>query len=476
MKQSVIGDASRRASLRGRAAADSPSEATPARGGGDGRPGDPQRDSGRNTGHARAASLVIPDLKKAAFIFGGEYGKGVMSCRAGEQWSAPVFMQLAKGSWGFQAGAEQVDLVLLVMNESGRPEAAQEQGEPRRRRVDRGRADRPPRRRQHRRGGDGGNPLVLALARGCLPASISPAACCGRTRTRTRPPTARGATPRTILATPRDVRAARGGGVPDGAEAPARRRRRHERPTPSTAAAARRPTTADDRRRRPRARSWTFSSRSIGCWRIRRRPRSARAARRRTGRRSGTVVGRSRAAAAAPPAARRAARDAESRDRERIAEGHARRTERSSEVRISCEPASLPCLLRRTALPDDGGVRAPRCRTAPSGPYEVKWDGYRAQARQERRRRLARVAQSEEHHAAVPGGRACRRAVRAKSAVLDGEIVALDADGRPSFQALHHADHRRAVDRLLRVRSAAPERPRSDAHAARRAARGAARR
>ena len=62
---------------------------------------------------------VIPELKKAAFILGGEYGKGVMSCRAGEQWSAPMFMQLAKGSWGFQAGAEQADLVLLVMNEKG---------------------------------------------------------------------------------------------------------------------------------------------------------------------------------------------------------------------------------------------------------------------------------------------------------------------------------------------------------------------
>ena len=62
---------------------------------------------------------VIPDLKKAAFIFGGEYGKGVMSCRAGERWSAPVFMQLAKGSWGFQAGVEQVDVVLLIMNEQG---------------------------------------------------------------------------------------------------------------------------------------------------------------------------------------------------------------------------------------------------------------------------------------------------------------------------------------------------------------------
>ena len=53
---------------------------------------------------------VIPELKKAAFIVGGEYGKGVMSCRAGDGWSAPAFMQLAKGSWGFQAGAEEVGL------------------------------------------------------------------------------------------------------------------------------------------------------------------------------------------------------------------------------------------------------------------------------------------------------------------------------------------------------------------------------
>ena len=63
--------------------------------------------------------LVIPELKKAAFIVGGEYGRGVMSCRAGDQWSAPVFMQMAKGSWGFQAGVEQADVVLLVMNDSG---------------------------------------------------------------------------------------------------------------------------------------------------------------------------------------------------------------------------------------------------------------------------------------------------------------------------------------------------------------------
>jgi len=63
--------------------------------------------------------VVIPGMKKAAFIFGGEYGRGVMSCRTGDRWSAPVFMQLAKGSWGFQAGAEEIDLVMLVMNRRG---------------------------------------------------------------------------------------------------------------------------------------------------------------------------------------------------------------------------------------------------------------------------------------------------------------------------------------------------------------------
>ncbi len=63
--------------------------------------------------------VVVPELKKAAFIVGGEYGKGVLSCRAGDGWSAPVFMELAKGSWGFQAGLEEADLVLLVMNQEG---------------------------------------------------------------------------------------------------------------------------------------------------------------------------------------------------------------------------------------------------------------------------------------------------------------------------------------------------------------------
>jgi SH3 domain-containing YSC84-like protein 1 len=64
-------------------------------------------------------AIVIPSLKKAAFIVGGEYGSGVMSCRRGNDWTAPVFMQLAKGSWGLQIGGQEIDLVLLVMNRRG---------------------------------------------------------------------------------------------------------------------------------------------------------------------------------------------------------------------------------------------------------------------------------------------------------------------------------------------------------------------
>jgi len=63
--------------------------------------------------------IVIPSIKKGAFVVGGEYGKGVMSCRSARDWSAPVFMQIAKGSWGLQIGGEQIDLVMLVMNRRG---------------------------------------------------------------------------------------------------------------------------------------------------------------------------------------------------------------------------------------------------------------------------------------------------------------------------------------------------------------------
>ena len=61
--------------------------------------------------------VVIPGLKKAAFLVGAEYGKGVVSCRTGHGWSAPTFVQLKGGSFGFQAGGQSTDLVLVAMNQ-----------------------------------------------------------------------------------------------------------------------------------------------------------------------------------------------------------------------------------------------------------------------------------------------------------------------------------------------------------------------
>src|SRR5262245_14008063 len=63
--------------------------------------------------------VVIPSMKTAAFLVGGEAGSGVMSCLRAKGWSAPAFMHLAKGSFGLQIGAEEIDLVLLVMNGRG---------------------------------------------------------------------------------------------------------------------------------------------------------------------------------------------------------------------------------------------------------------------------------------------------------------------------------------------------------------------
>src|ERR1700726_4155190 len=63
--------------------------------------------------------LVVPNLIKGGFIFGGKHGRGVASCRTGEGWSAPAFVSVGGGSWGLQIGVEGVDLVMLVMNEQG---------------------------------------------------------------------------------------------------------------------------------------------------------------------------------------------------------------------------------------------------------------------------------------------------------------------------------------------------------------------
>jgi SH3 domain-containing YSC84-like protein 1 len=67
--------------------------------------------------------VVFPSVLKAAFIVGGSYGRGAMSCRKGEDfrgpWGAPTMMALEGGSFGFQIGGQATDFVLLVMNESG---------------------------------------------------------------------------------------------------------------------------------------------------------------------------------------------------------------------------------------------------------------------------------------------------------------------------------------------------------------------
>jgi len=63
--------------------------------------------------------VVIPHLVKAGFIIGGKHGRGVAVCRTGAGWSAPAFISVSGGSWGLQIGAEGVDLVMLVMNDSG---------------------------------------------------------------------------------------------------------------------------------------------------------------------------------------------------------------------------------------------------------------------------------------------------------------------------------------------------------------------
>jgi SH3 domain-containing YSC84-like protein 1 len=69
-----------------------------------------------------ACVAIIPGMKKGGFIFGANYGKGLMSCRtnSGEgPWSAPSMLLLQGGSFGLQIGAQSVDLILVIMNLSG---------------------------------------------------------------------------------------------------------------------------------------------------------------------------------------------------------------------------------------------------------------------------------------------------------------------------------------------------------------------
>lgn len=62
---------------------------------------------------------VVPGLIKGAFVFGGQYGQGVVTCRTGHGWSGPVFIRMAGGSFGLQIGGQSTDLVLVAVNDRG---------------------------------------------------------------------------------------------------------------------------------------------------------------------------------------------------------------------------------------------------------------------------------------------------------------------------------------------------------------------
>jgi SH3 domain-containing YSC84-like protein 1 len=65
--------------------------------------------------------VIVPGLKTGAFLVGGKYGKGYLSCRSksGPGWSAPGTVRIEGGSVGFQIGGSKTDLIMLVMNERG---------------------------------------------------------------------------------------------------------------------------------------------------------------------------------------------------------------------------------------------------------------------------------------------------------------------------------------------------------------------
>ena len=65
--------------------------------------------------------VIVPGIKKAAFIVGGKYGKGFIECRraSGKGWSAPAAVKVEGGSFGFQIGGSTTDLIMLVMNKRG---------------------------------------------------------------------------------------------------------------------------------------------------------------------------------------------------------------------------------------------------------------------------------------------------------------------------------------------------------------------
>jgi len=63
--------------------------------------------------------VIVPGFKKAAFVVGGEYGRGIAMCRHADAWGGPAALRLSGGSFGVQIGVESTDIILLVMNDRG---------------------------------------------------------------------------------------------------------------------------------------------------------------------------------------------------------------------------------------------------------------------------------------------------------------------------------------------------------------------
>jgi lipid-binding SYLF domain-containing protein len=68
--------------------------------------------------HAKCVA-VVPHLLKGGFVFGGENGRGVATCRTANGWSAPAFFVITGGDWGLQIGVEGVDLVMIFQGDRG---------------------------------------------------------------------------------------------------------------------------------------------------------------------------------------------------------------------------------------------------------------------------------------------------------------------------------------------------------------------
>lgn len=79
----------------------------------------PDRAIPRNLLERAQCIVIVPGMKKAAFLVGGEYGRGFAACRVPGSWSAPAPVRLTGGSFGAQLGADSADIILLLMNQRG---------------------------------------------------------------------------------------------------------------------------------------------------------------------------------------------------------------------------------------------------------------------------------------------------------------------------------------------------------------------